>query len=310
MRIVTLLPSATEIVCALGGEQQLVGVSHGCNYPASVRRLPRMTSTHVPYEKDSRTIDAYVRDHLTGHAALYDLDLTALSAARPDVIVAQALCDVCAVSTGDVLAALHELPSKPTLIDLEPHTLNDVFTDIQRVAEALGYAAPVRSLMASLTDRRDAVARVSEGIASDERPRTLFLEWLLPPFCGGHWNPELVELAGGIDLLGNRGEASTTLSWEQILNAQPEVIFIACCGFDIDRARADLDEVSQRRDWQSLPAVVNGRVYLADGNAYFSSPGPRLIDGLEIMAKALHPRRYPGGDSGRCLAYKSPRFTD
>ena len=293
MRIATLLPSATEIVCALGLREQLVGVSHSCNYPEDVTEIPVMTSTHVPYEKSSAEIDEYVRDHLTGHEALYDLDLEALSAAAPDVIVSQTLCDVCAVSTGDVLKALRDLPSQPELIDLEPNTLDDVFDDIQRVGEALGAADRARELVDELTTRRTAAAARSASIPRTERPRVAFLEWLEPPFNGGHWNPELVELAGGIDLLGAPGKPSSTQSWDDVVASEPDVLFIACCGLRVERALEDVAIVSQRPDWQKLPAVRNRRVYVTDGNAWFSCPGPRLIEGMEIMAHALHPELHP-----------------
>jgi iron complex transport system substrate-binding protein len=287
------LPSATEIVCALGFAEQLVGVSHSCNFPPEIAGMPVMTSTHVPYDRDSVTIDNHVREHLTGHAALYDLDIERLRAARPDVIVSQTLCDVCAVSTGDVMAAIHSLPSKPVLVDLNPHTLGDVFGDILRVGEHLGAKVAAQRLVAGLGERCDAVATRSGAIAARDRPRVAFLEWLMPPFNGGHWNPELVELAGGRDMLGAPGKASSTLSWDTVVAAEPDVIFVACCGFGIDRALEDVREISNTRAWRELPAVQNGRVYVADGNAYFSCPGPRLVDGLEIMAHTLHPDRHP-----------------
>lgn len=289
MRIVTLLPSATEIVCALGLEDQLVGVSHSCNFPESVGKLPVMTSTHVPYTESSEIIDAYVRDHLTGHEALYDLDLDKLRAARPDFVVSQTLCDVCAVSTGDVVAALRDLPSRPTLIDLEPHTLNDVFTDIINVGTQLGVVDRAGDLVANLRSRCSRVAELTSQVPAEQRPRVAFLEWLFPPFNGGHWNPELVELAGGIDILGSPGQASSTQRWERIIELQPEVLYIACCGLRVERALEDVAKATNSEAWQALPAVRNGRVYVADGNAYFSCPGPRLVDGLEEMAATLHP---------------------
>lgn len=293
MKVATLLPSATEIVCALGFKDQLVGISHSCNYPEDIASVPVLTSTHVPYDKDSETIDEYVRDHLTGHEALYDLDVDGLRAASPDVVVSQALCDVCAVSTGDVMEAINSLPSRPTLVDLNPNTLDDVLQDILRVGEQLGARERAEDYVAGLRQRRDKVASRTASIPQSNRPRVAFLEWLFPPFNGGHWNPELVELAGGVDLLGAPGQASSTQSWQKILDAQPDVLFIACCGFRIDRALEDVKKMSQTSEWQRLPAVQSGRVYVADGNAYFSCPGPRLIDGLEIMAHAFHPNVHP-----------------
>ena len=300
LRIVTLLPSATEIVCALGLEERLVGVSHSCNYPPQVLNLPVMTSTHVPYTESSEIIDSYVREHLTDREALYDLDIDRLRDARPDVVVSQALCDVCAVSTGDVLEAIRTLPSKPALIDLEPNTLADVFNDIVRVGRQLEAGAAAEELVAGLRIRRDSIAARTATVPMSERPRVAFLEWLYPPFNGGHWNSELVELAGGIDLLGAPGQPSSTLKWETVVNAQPDVVFIACCGFRIERALEDVQRISQTDAWRQLPAVKNGRVYIADGNDYFTCPSPRLIDGLEMMAHALHPELHPEPFGGAC----------
>jgi len=289
MRIVTLLPSATEIVCALGLRDNLVGVSHSCNFPESVSELSIMTSTHMPYTESSEVIDAYVREHLTGQEALYDLDLEKLRKASPDFIVSQTLCDVCAVSTGDVLTAIRDLPSQPTLIDLEPHTLDDVFADIINVGAKLGVANRARDLVEELRSRCQHVAELTSRVSAAKRPRVAFLEWLFPPFNGGHWNPELVELAGGIDILGSPGQPSSTQSWETIVELQPDVLFIACCGLRVDRALEDVAKASESEVWQALPAVRSGRVHVADGNAYFSCPGPRLVDGLEQMAVLLHP---------------------
>ena len=292
MRIVSLLPSATEIVCALGLGDSLVGVSHGCEYPRSLGRLPRMTSTHVPYTADSRTIDDYVRRHLGTHEALYDLDIEALEAVEPDVVVSQALCDVCAVATGEVDEAICSLPGRPTLVDLTPNTLNDVLADIEHVGEVLDAKETASTLLGLLRNRLQKVADTTATIPVDERPTVAFLEWLIPPFSGGHWNPELVELAGGRDLLGSGGKPSSTLDWNTVVDSQPEVVFVACCGFSIDRSMQDIDIVKRTDAWKAIPAVETDRVYVADGNAYFSSPGPSLVDGLEIMAHALHPEKH------------------
>ena len=293
MRIVTLVPSATEIVCALGLREHLVGVSHSCSYPEDVSDLPVMTSTHVPYHQGSQDIDDYVREHLTGHEALYDLDMEQLLAVNPDFIISQTLCDVCAVSTGDVLTAIQSLPSSPVLIDLQPNNLDDVFDDVRSVGERLGVNARDNTALCDLIARRQSVIERTATIPMQRRPRVAFLEWLYPPFNGGHWNPELVELAGGVDLLGSPGEASSSQEWEKIVEQKPDVLFIACCGFRTDRALQDVAEISKTDMWQQIPAVQSGRVYVTDGDAYFSCPGPRLIDGLEIMAHALHPTVHP-----------------
>lgn len=300
MRVVTLLPSATEIVCGLGLESALVGVSHSCNFPDRVAKLPVMTSTRVPYKESSQAIDTYVRDHLADNSALYDLDIEALASAAPDIIVSQALCDVCAVSTGDVAAALHALPSRPTLVDLNPHTLNDVFADCERVGLAMGQREETNRFVRALIERKDQVAQRSQLVTPNERPGVAFLEWLDPPFNGGHWNPELVELAGGVDLLGASGQPSTTLDWKTVAASNADILFIACCGLSTARALEDVAQACKRPEWQSLPAVRNGRVYVSDGDAYFARPGPRLLEGLEMMAHAFHPQIHPPSVHGRC----------
>ena len=227
MRVVTLLPSATEIVHALGATDLLVGVSHCCTYPEVVRHLPVMTSTHIPYREDSETIDGAVRAHLGGNDALYDLDLVALAAAKPDVIISQALCDVCAVSTDEVAAALCILPGNAQMVDLTPNTLADVFDDIRRVGDALGLAVQSSHLVSDLETRLQATTSLSAGIPERERPRVAFLEWLLPLFNGGHWNPELVTAAGGMDVLGRAAQPSTTLEWSAVIESEPDVLVIA-----------------------------------------------------------------------------------
>ena len=288
MRIATLLPSATEIVAALGLGNQLVAISHSCSSPESVLDLPRVTSTRVPYRADSRTIDAFVRSHLAENDALYDLDLAALRLAAPDVVVSQALCDVCAVSTGDVVNALAALPTAPRLVDLTPETLDDVLDDVQRVGEALDARSQAALLVDRLKARIKRIESVTASISPEKRPRVAFLEWLLPPFVGGHWNPELVSLAGGIDVLGVAGKPSRSLTWEDVRAAEPDVLFIACCGFSVERATTDIELLVDNDSWTSIAAVEQQRVHVADGDL-FSCPGPRLADGLELLARTLHP---------------------
>ena len=278
----------------------MVGVSHSCDYPPGVRRLPAMTSTGVPHTESSDVIDSYVRGHLADNSALYDLNMQSLAAAAPDFIVSQALCDVCAVSTGDIIAALGTLPSKPELIDLEPNTLDEVLNDCQRVGASLGCAAMAEKIVDDLRTRRSVVAARTAGIGREDLPSVAFLEWLLPPFNGGHWNPELVALAGGVDILGMPGKPSSSLIWKKVASSKPEILFIACCGFSKDRALADLRVVLEQKICRSMPAVKRGKVFIADGNAYFSRPGPRLLDGLEMMAHAFHPDVHPASQHGSC----------
>lgn len=291
MRIVSLLPSATEIVCILGLEGQLVGVTHECDYPPFVRHLPKVTRTLIPLEASSGEIDRLVRQRLQTDRALYSLDLPVLQGLRPDLMVTQALCDVCAVAEDEVRAAACMLPGSPRVINLEPQTLSEVFASIRQVATAAGMDRTAEEVVTRLTDRVAAVVRRTAGL--QRRPRVALLEWLDPPFSCGHWSPELVRLAGGVEGLGQEGQPSRTLGWDEVLAWQPEIVFIACCGFSVERTVRDLPLLQSAPGWQDVPAVRSGRVYVTDGSHYFSRPGPRLVDSLEILAHTLHPEVHP-----------------
>lgn len=300
MRIVSLLPSATEIVCSLGLGEQLVGVTHECDYPAFVRELPKVTRTLIPTDATSGEIDRLVREQLATTRALYALDAGMLETLRPDLIVTQALCDVCAVAEEEVRAAACRLPGTPRVINLEPLRLADVFAAIRQVADAAGVERRGDEVVQELSARVDAV--VSRAVAMAHRPRVALLEWLDPPFSSGHWNPELVRLAGGVEGLGREGQPSRTLRWEEVAEWAPEVVLIACCGFSIERTRQDLPALDEILEWRALPAVASGRVYLADGSQYFNRPGPRLVDSLEILAHAVDPITHPLPPELRCAA--------
>lgn len=291
MRIVSLLPSATEIVSCLGLGDQLVAVTHECDYPPFVRELPKATRTLVPKHAPSGEIDRLVRERLEGRRALYSLDLPVLEHLRPDLIVTQALCDVCAVAEDEVQEAACRLPGRPRVVNLEPETLSQVFEVVRLVAGAAGIAARGEETVRRLEARVAAVAARSRQLA--ERPRVALLEWLDPPFSCGHWSPELVRLAGGEETLGREGERSRTLTWDEVRAAAPEVVVVACCGFDVERTLVDVRALRDVPAWRELPAVRTGRVYVSDGAQYFSRPGPRLVDSLEILAHALHPGRHP-----------------
>jgi iron complex transport system substrate-binding protein len=291
MRIVSLLPSATEIVCALGLEGQLVGVTHECDYPPSVRHLPKVTRTLIPMDASSVEIDRLVRERLRDTNVLYTLDLPALHALRPDLIVTQALCDVCAVAEYEVRAAACAQPGSPRVINLEPQTLSEVIACIRQVAAAAEVRDRAESAISGLAARVEAVAARTARIAA--RPRVALLEWLDPPFSCGHWTPELVRLAGGTEGFGREGERSRCLRWDEVVAWQPEVMFIACCGFDVERTLCDVPALQAIPGWHDVPAVQAGRIYVTNGSHYFSRPGPRLVDSLEILAHALHPEVHP-----------------
>lgn len=291
MRIVSLLPSATEIIAALGLDEQLVGVTHECDFPRSVAALPKVTNTLIPTDATSAEIDRLVRERLGGKSALYTLNMEELERLRPDLIVTQALCDVCAVAEDEVRNAACALPGTPRVINLEPETLDEVLDCVRVVGEAAGVADRADSAVAALRARVNGV--VQRVALARSRPRVALLEWLDPPFSTGHWNPELVRLAGGLDGLGHEGEKSRTLEWSEVIDWQPEVVVISCCGFTTERAMQDTAMLGQVAGWDTLPAVRDQRVWVTDGSAYFSRPGPRLVDSLELLAHVIHPDLNP-----------------
>ena len=289
MRVVSLLPSATEIVCALGLEDCLVGVTHECDYPPSVQRLPKVTRTLIPVDATSSEIDQLVSERFKSVRALYSLDVEILKEIQPDVIVTQSLCEVCAVAPNEVQAAIGQLPGHPRVVTLEPQSLEGLFEAIQQLASVVG--VPANEMVRGLRARVDAV--VAQAATVTAHPRVALLEWLDPPFSSGHWSPELVRLAGGVEGLGKEGQPSRRLRWDEVAVWQPEVIVIACCGFTVERALRDAARVRLISEWQVLPAVRSGRVYVADGSQYFNRPGPRLVDSLELLAHALDPALHP-----------------
>ncbi len=304
MKIVSLLPSATEIVCALGLEENLAAVTHECDYPPSVWEKPRITRSILPPDLSSAEIDAAVREQLGGGRSLYAIDQVMLAVIGPDVILTQQLCDVCAVSYGDVLDAVRLLPAPgPCLVNLEPTTLDDVWSDITRVGAVTGREDAAARLTASLRAR---VAAVRERASRAEtRPRTVLLEWLDPLFCGGHWDPELVEIAGGFDGLGRMHAPSTQISWDTVREFAPEILVVAQCGFGIERTAQDMRQFETLPGYRDLPAVRSGRVYIVNGSDYFSRPGPRLADSLEMMAAIVHPGLFgsPQDDPARVIQW-------
>ena len=289
MRIVSLLPSATELICGLGLRQQLVGVSHECDYPNSVIGLPVLTSSRIPQGLDSGSIDHLVTEQLKSDQALYDLNIDVLTSVRPDLIVTQALCDVCAVSGNDVARAVGSLPNNPDVINLEPNCLTDVLDTVELLAEAADCVKQGQIYLRELRYRISQVNNKSSVINLSDKPRVALLDWLDPIFDGGHWSPEIIELAGGIACFGNKKEPSQRRSWNDLIQARPDIIFIALCGFNVERSMQDFEDFFSSQEFSVLRNQVGSKIFLVDGNAYFSRPGPRLVDALEIMANALHP---------------------
>jgi iron complex transport system substrate-binding protein len=292
VRVVSLLPAATEIVAALGRTDWLVGVSHECDYPPEVKTRPRVTRCEI-YGKglSSADVDAWVNGEVAVGRPLYTLDAELLQALEPDVILTQQLCDVCAIDYGSVAAFAASLLKRPKIVNLEPSSLAEIFGDIEQVAAALGEVHRGQALVASLRQRVDCIrSRVAKATT---RPRCCHLEWIDPLFCSGHWTPELMEMAGATDPLGRKGLPSIRVAWEQLLKAQPEILVLACCGYDAERTLQDLEILKRHPGWNTLPAVSRRQVYAIDGSAYFSRPGPRIVDSLEMLAEIAHPELFP-----------------
>jgi iron complex transport system substrate-binding protein len=296
-RIVSLIASATEIVCALGFEDQLVGRSHECDYPPSVRRLPVCTAPKFDVHGSSADIDRRVKDLLQEATSVYRVDTDVLRTLGPDVIVTQTQCAVCAVSENDVEQALAEwLESRPRVVSLNPNALADVWSDIAHVAEALGAAPRGATLIEKLQARIEHIAR--RAAAQGSRPTVACLEWLEPLMAAGNWMPELVERAGGRNLFGHAGRHSPAMTWDELRTADPDIIIALPCGFDLPRTRQEMRTLAHNPQWPDLSAVKRRRVYVTDGNQYFNRPGPRLVESLEILAEILHPDTFHFGHQG------------
>ncbi len=291
MRIASLLPSATEIVCALGARSELVGVSHECDFPAGVEKLPVLTRTRKKLPRSSGAIDRAVRKILEDALTVYELDVPKLRETAPDLIVTQDLCDVCAVSLDDVRKALAELARADVeVVSLRPTRLADVWEDVRRVGRALGRTERGQILAMELELRTAAIGARAARLGL--RPSVLTIEWLDPVMIGGTWMPELVTLAGGTPLVTQPGEHAPTLGLEQLAQLDPHVVLIKPCGFELARTARELALLRTRLPWSSWPAVEAGRVFVADGNAFFNRSGPRLVESLEILAACVHPEEF------------------
>jgi iron complex transport system substrate-binding protein len=298
MRVASMLASATEIVAALGFRDALVARSHECDFPIGIETLPCCTEPKIDLRGTSRDIDDRDKTVVQEGLSVYRVDGDALKALRPDVIVTQSQCEVCAVSENDLRKAVCDwLEATPVIVTLKPDALADIWTDFQNVADALGAPARGRDLIASLQTRMASVERKASKIA--ERPSIACIEWIDPLMAGGNWMPELVAMAGGANLFGTAGAHSPWMTWEQLKRADPEVIAVLPCGFDIARTRHEMAALTVRPDWRDLRAVRSGRVYLTDGNQYFNRPGPRIAESLEILAELLHPQHFDFGHRGK-----------
>jgi len=296
-RIISLIASATEIVAALGCEDMLVGRSHECDYPPSVLRLPACSEAKLDVNGSSRQIDERVKAILQDAVSVYRVFSEKLDELQPTIVITQTQCEVCAVSLKDVERAVCELVSShPQIVALEPNWLEDVWGDIRAVAEAVGVPQRGEELIAQSQRRLSELQAATQSIAA--RPTIACIEWIDPLMAAGNWVPELVEIAGGENLFGTTGEHSPWMTWEELIAADPEVIALLPCGFDIPRVRQELPVLTDHPAWNELQAVRNGRVYVTDGNQYFNRPGPRLVESAEILAEILHPGRFDFGRQG------------
>jgi iron complex transport system substrate-binding protein len=291
-RIVSLVPSATEIAAALGLMEDVVGVSHECDFPNEANTRPRVTKCPVHNAGlASKEIDEWVRRALRENGTIYTIDEPLLRELRPNVILTQKLCDVCAVGYGTVARLAETLPGPPRIVNMEPSGLSDIFDDIRRIARACDVAERAEELVAKLSGRVEVVRQRAADIA--HRPRCFLMEWVDPPFCSGHWGPELVEIAGAHDPLGRKYQPSAQIDWHDVLEARPEIIVLALCGYDVDLAQRDYELLREFPGFDSLPAARTGDIYLVNASAYFARPGPRIIDSIEILAGIFYPKEFP-----------------
>jgi len=292
VRIVSLLPAATEICYALGLGEDLVGVSPECDHPPAARTKAIVSRGLLRYEGlSSGETSRMVGERLDSGGSLYQVDALALRTADPDLILTQGLCDVCAPTLGDVEEVARHLPRQPEIVSLDPHRLLDVLRDIESIGRTCEIEDRAHALVLGLRDRIERIRKIAARAV--ERPKTLCLEWLDPLFLGGHWIPEMIEFAGGVDTLARPGEKSRRATMDEISKASPEVAVLMPCGFDLERTRTEAPTVTGASWWSDLPAARTGRVWFVDGSSYFNRPGPRLVDGLEILAHIEQPNLFP-----------------
>lgn len=291
LRIASLLPSATEIVYALGLEENLVGVTHECDYPETITNLPVLTASRISHETmTSAEIDHAVRSQLDGHGSIYDLNEKLLAELKPDLILTQELCEVCAVSYKTVQKAAKMYVADAQVLSLEPNTIEDIFDNIKTVGDLCGVSERAERVVANLQKRLDEVRAKTERL--ENRPKVFMLEWLEPPFAPGHWTPQQVEIAGGACLLGEAGKKSVATTYEKIVETQPDVLVLVPCGYYTKDILRQLPNTVFPESFRSIPAVKNGEVWALDATSYFSRPAPRIVDGAEILAKIVHPEIF------------------
>jgi iron complex transport system substrate-binding protein len=304
MRIVSLLPSATEILFSLGLDAEVVGVSYDCDFPRQVSHLRVVVDSRIPPGLPSLEIDRQVREYVERGESLYIVNSEALRELSPDLVVTQDLCLVCAASPDDLAAVLANFEKRPRVLSLNPRNLGDVWDDISRVASETSREDSAKKLLAEIKRRLHALKRQVDKISG--RPRVAFLEWLDPFYVGGHWVPEMIALAGGEDVFGRVGAPSFRVELKDIVAAAPDIIVVAPCGYDAKQARKEYCAMTFPSEWEAIPAVRHGRVYAFEANAYASRPGPRLVTGVEALAKIFHPEIVVGEEAANALQVANP----
>lgn len=294
MRIVSLIASSTEIVCALGLRDKLVGRSHECDYPESVRELPVCTTPRFKTDGRSYMIDDRVRAIVQESLSVYRIDAEVLEDLKPTHIITQSQCEVCAVSLKDVQdAAVEMFSSKPQIVSLEPNQLKDIYSDIKKIGTACGVKVEADALIEKLKNGIEDISAKSKKLK--KKPRVALIEWVDPLMASGNWMPELVKLAGAVDIFGKTGKHSEVMSWKEVADADPDVLILAPCGFAIPQTLEEMPLLMEKKDWAKLKCVANKQVYIADGNQYFNRPGPRVLESLQILAEILHPEQFNFG---------------
>jgi iron complex transport system substrate-binding protein len=299
MRIVSLLPSATEILFALGFDQEVVGVSHECDFPAGARTKRVVIHSRIPEDAPPAEIDRLVRDYVSHGESLYAVDPQALEELAPDLIVTQDLCHVCAASPDDLATALTRFAHPPQVLCLNPQDLGDVWRDILWVGEEARRGRAAEAVIKHIGARLGEIEKIVATV--EARPRVAFLEWLQPFYVSGHWVPEMIERAGGVDVFGNARKPSYRVSLQDIVEAAPEILLISPCGYDVEQARDEYRAMTFPDQWNAIPAVRNNRVYALAANSYFSRPGPRLITGIEALVMVFHPTLTVGPEAERAV---------
>jgi iron complex transport system substrate-binding protein len=290
-RIVSFLPSATEMICALGLGDRLMGVTHECDYPPEIMGKPIVVRSVLPIERMSQSeIDFAVTERLRNGQSLYQVDETVMREISPDLIVTQDLCQVCAPSGNEVAQLLKLLPTKPQILWLTPKSIEQIFDNVRDLGEATDVLQKAATLIAAGRVRLEKIAALTRKASS--RPRVFCMEWIDPVYCCGHWVPEMVDIAGGVDKLGRKGTDSVRLVWDDVLQWRPEVVIVMPCGFGLEKAADRARQLFTYPSWADIPAVRENRVYVVDANSYFARPGPRIVEGTELLAHLLHPNQF------------------